>query len=77
MGRTQLRTGLSFFKTVYKIAGTYTTSEEVETVQRAGKPKVTKLKVTADIVHLLIRLPKTYADEIDQLLRLLQTDVAS
>ncbi|MGA7075354.1 MAG: hypothetical protein WBZ42_02235 [Halobacteriota archaeon] len=35
-------------------------------MKRVGKSKVTKLKAKADIVYPLIRLPKTYADEIGQ-----------
>jgi len=44
-----------------------------ETVKRVGKSKVTKLKAKADIVYPLIRLPKTYEDEIGNTAEIFET----
>jgi hypothetical protein len=42
-------------------------------VQHIGKSKVTKLKAKAGVVYPLIRLPKTYADEIGKVAEIFET----
>jgi hypothetical protein len=42
-------------------------------MQRIGKSKVTKLKAKAGVVYPLIRLPKTFADEIGKVAEIFET----